>query len=516
VHGHDLAKFVAEGLPQTWEMLYTALAFTLPGMKRLFLAALLGFVACAPAVTRSNIPLPNPADLERVNAERLEIPGFQEIHTPEALNKAYFVRYSLPHDGKAKAVIVLMPGFLGGVANFDRVARGIVTADPSLEVWAVDRRSNALEDRAVLDEAWTKRDPMLAWRYHIRDAGTPKGFTPRQPKELGFMGYWGLETHLEDLRRVILFARGYGTRVILGGHSLGAAMVSLYAGWDFAGAAGYKDIDGLILLDGAAGNTGGSGITEKAYLEGQPGALGISTPGVRALEGGTATPYFNALGFDPLGLSKLSAASLLAGFDPSGDSPGGIVPYRASNLAAGLVTGDDNYSPISIFSISAGRATNAQIAINGLGIILGSGLTTLEVTGIAPGSNRVEWQTPPQDDAVEVTDPLDFARRFYTPNGDFEEWYFPLRLSLDISAAGLESPAWASTLHVRHVAETKLPTLAAIAGRGIVTAETAFKPLEAKTGQSIEKKLLPGYTHLDVLAARANPLVGWIVEFAGR
>jgi pimeloyl-ACP methyl ester carboxylesterase len=482
-------------------------------MKRLLLIALLGFVACAPAVGRSNVSVPNSADLERVNSERLEIPGFPEPHTPEALNKAYFVRYSLPHDGKAKAVVVLMPGFLGGVANFDRVARGIVSTDPSLEVWAVDRRSNALENHAVLDEAFAGRDPTIAWRYHIRDAGTPNGFTPRQPKDVGFMGYWGLETHLEDLRRVILFARGYGTRVILGGHSLGAATVSLYAGWDFAGAPGYKDIDGLILLDGAAGNTGGSGITESSYIEGQLGAFGITTPGTRALENGTATPYFNALGFDPLGLSKLSAASLLANFDPNGDSPGGIVPYPASNLAAGLVAGDDNYSPISIFSISAGRATNAQVAINGLGIILGSGLKTLEVTGVAPGERRVEWQSPAQDDPVEVTDPLDFARRFYTPNGDFQEWYFPLRLSLDISAAGLESPAWATTLHVRHVAETKLPTLAAIAGRGIVTAPNAFKPLEAKTGQTIEKKYLPGYTHLDVLAARANPLVGWIVEF---
>lgn len=486
-------------------------------MKR-FLLPLLALVACAPAAQPLSATVRISSDLQRVLAERLEIPGFAEPHTPEALNKALFVRYSLPKAGKASAVIVLMPGFLGGVTNFDRLARNVVSLDPSLEVWAVDRRSNALEDHRVLDAAYTKRDPMSAWRYHIRDAGTANGFEPLEPKAVAFMGYWGLQVHLEDLRRVVQLARGFGQRVILGGHSLGAAMVSLYAGWDFDGAPGYEDLDGLLLLDGAAGNTGGSSVAEAAYQNGQAGPFGTSAPGAKALEAGTALPFFSALGFDPLGLSRLSAAALLASVDPTGDSPGGIVDYPASNLAAGLVTGDDNYAPVSIFSVSSGRALNAQVAINGLAVIVAGlpGLQTLAVTGVAAGSSRVEWLSPLPTDRSEVTDPLDFAARFVTEKGDFQEWYFPVRLSLDIGASGLESPIWAQNLRVRHVADTKLPTLAVIAGRGIVTAPNAFKPLEAKTGTVVEKRYLPGYTHLDVLAARYDTLAQWVAEFASR
>jgi pimeloyl-ACP methyl ester carboxylesterase len=487
-------------------------------VKRFLCIGILALSACAPTAQPAvNVALPDPANLERVQAERLEIPGFPESHTPDALNKAYFVRYSLPRQQKARAVIVLMPGFLGGVANFDRLARTVVSRDASLEVWALDRRSNALEDHRALNEAYAKRDALIAWRYHIRDLGKPEGFKPLEPSTVKYMGYWGLQVHLEDWRRVVQLARGYSVRVILGGHSLGASLVTMYAGWDFDGTPGHRDVDGLLLLDGVAGSTGvGGGATERGYLEGQAGPFGTSSPGKRALENGEATPYFSALGFDPSGLSRLSAVALLAAFDPNGDSPGGLVNYPASNLAAGMVNGDDQYAVVRTFSISSGRALNAQVAINGLAVLFAglSGLTTLEVTGVTPGANRVEWQIPPPNDPREVTDPLDFATRFYTPNGDFQEWYFPARLTLDMNAAGLESPAWATELRVKHVSSTKLPTLAVIAGRGIVTNPNAFDALEAKTGQRIEKRVAPGFTHLDILAARANPLADWMIEFA--
>ena len=484
-------------------------------MKR-FLLPLLALVACAPAAQPSAATIPNPTDLQRVNAERLEIPGFAETHTPDRLNKALFVRYSLPKPGKASAVIVLMPGFLGGSSNFDRLARNVVSANPSLEVWAVDRRSNLLEDNSVLSKAYLERDPMQGWRYHIRDAGKTNGFKPLEAAQLGFMGSWGLEVHLEDLRRVVQLARGYGGRVILGGHSLGAAMVSLYAGWDFAGTPGYKDLDGLLLLDGVAGRTGtGAGITERDYEDGLIGPFGIRGAGRAALEAGTGVPFFSAMGFDPAGLARLSAGSLLAAFDPNGDSPGGVVPYAASNLAAAMAAGDNNYALVSAFSISSGYARNAAVAINALGYFVGNA-GVLSISGVQPAATRVEWQSPAATDLNELTDPEDFTQRFYNPLGDYQEWYFPVRLSLDIGAAGLESPVWARNLRVRHVADTKLPMLAVIGGRGIVTAPDAFKPLEAKMGRSIERRELPQYTHLDVLSARFDTLAVWIAEFAAR
>ncbi len=482
-------------------------------MKK-FLVLLLLLAACAPAVQPSTALIPDPKSLEDVRAERMTIAGFDEPNTPNELDKAYFVRYSLPQTSQARAVLVLMPGFLGGAANFDRLARGLVAKDPSFEVWAVDRRSNGLEEHSVLQEALKKRDPKLAWAYHIRDAGKQGGFMVKQPKDLKFMGFWGLETHLEDLRRVVRLARTYGKKVILGGHSLGAVMVSLYAGWDFAGQAGYADIDSLLLLDGVAGRTNNAnGISQADYQAGVVGPFGIRGAGQIGLENGSDVPFFSAFGFDPSGLSQLSAAALLAQFDPNGDSPGGIVNYPASNLAAGMISGDDQYALVNAFAISAGRASHAKVGINVLSWFVGG--WALTVTGAADGAKRVDWEIPAANDPNELTDPIDFAKRFYNPQADFQEWYFPARLSLDIGAVGIEAPTWArEKLRVRHIGQTKIPVMAIRGGRGIVTAADAYVPLEQKMQQKIDVKNMPNATHLDVLSARANPSVDWILELS--
>ena len=41
-----------------------------------------------------------------------------------------------------------------------------------------------------------------------------------------------------------------GRRVMLGGHSAGASTAVAYAAWDFHGRPGYRDLDGLVLIDG--------------------------------------------------------------------------------------------------------------------------------------------------------------------------------------------------------------------------------------------------------------------------
>ncbi len=391
-------------------------------MRILYLLCLSSLLfACAPNVQAPiAAAIPNPSALEAVKVEKNVIAGFQEPHTPMEYNKAIYLRYFAPNQ-KPRVVLVLMPGFLGGAQNFDRLARTMVSSDPSLEVWAVDRRSNALEDHSRLLEAYQKRDPMISWRYMIRDAGKPGSFQARTAREVAFMGYWGLKVHFEDLRAVVLKASETAPKVFFGGHSLGASLVGLYAGWDFAGTPGYQVLNGIILIDGVPGGGMGAGINEQQYQNGSNGFLGIRTAGITELEAGKATPYFEALTFSPSSLAKLGAAAQLAAFDPNGDSPGGIVPYAASNLAAAMVTGDDNYALINIFSISAGKATGAKLAINGLAVILSgfAGFQTPEIIGVLENSTRVNWQTPNQDDPLEHTDPLDFAGRFWTPNADF-------------------------------------------------------------------------------------------------
>ena len=41
---------------------------------------------------------------------------------------------------KAKRVLILVPGFLGGAGDFRLIARDIVKRVPGLQVWAFDRR----------------------------------------------------------------------------------------------------------------------------------------------------------------------------------------------------------------------------------------------------------------------------------------------------------------------------------------------------------------------------------------
>ncbi len=59
-----------------------------------------------------------------------------------------------------------MPGFLGGGPSFDGIARSVVrrcTEDGfPVEVWAIDRRSNGMEDLAGMNDAESAGDAEIA------------------------------------------------------------------------------------------------------------------------------------------------------------------------------------------------------------------------------------------------------------------------------------------------------------------------------------------------------------------
>src|SRR4051812_33991983 len=52
----------------------------------------------------------------------------------------------------AKTVLVLEPGFSGGAGDFTLVAHDLVDRVKGLQVWALDRRSQALEDTSMFDK----------------------------------------------------------------------------------------------------------------------------------------------------------------------------------------------------------------------------------------------------------------------------------------------------------------------------------------------------------------------------
>ena len=105
----------------------------------------------------------------------------------------------------------------------------------------MDRRQQAFEDTSVFASGDPQRaqDYYLGFRYG-RVAG----------EDAKFVADWGLKLQLADLRSVIRLARAGGRRVILGGHSAGASTAVAYAAWDFRGRPGYRDLDGLVLIDG--------------------------------------------------------------------------------------------------------------------------------------------------------------------------------------------------------------------------------------------------------------------------
>ena len=90
--------------------------------------------------------------LTRIPAVRVQRAGVTVPGTPAQYNASITVRYGA---SRPRAILLLMPGYLGGAGSFDRLARQIVARDPGVAVWAVDRRSNTLEPQAQLAGADT-------------------------------------------------------------------------------------------------------------------------------------------------------------------------------------------------------------------------------------------------------------------------------------------------------------------------------------------------------------------------
>ncbi len=384
-----------------------------------------------------------------------------------ALDKSYVLVY--PAQGSPRGTIVFVPGFLGGATNFDALARRLVQAAPGWSVWAWDRRANGLEDR----RGFASPDP---WAYYQEY---------RLP-DFPFLKDWGLRVHLDDLEQVIDQARKGGP-VVLAGHSLGASLASLFALYR-----GDK-ISGLILLDGAPRLVP---LTKEQYLGGTEGAFG-RLAGLNELLEGKSPPYINAFGLNPVGFAQAEAQAFMTAQNPQADAPPGWVPFRASRLAAALYRVDERYALSPIFAVSVGQALGRE-GINLLSFFVGSLVYTIR----GPRGGRVEWR-----DSGEATDPLEFISLYANPTTGFSEWFFPYRLSLDISAYDVAMP---------ELRPRSLPygVLALGAGRGLLPQVSSFKSVEELfPGTSADVRILPNLTHLDILTSRNGDAVGPIAAY---
>lgn len=203
------------------------------------------------------------------------IPGFNLSATPDRLDRIAFMRhwFGPPQPGPSpRAVLILIPGFFGGAEDFRYVGERLVRRLPWLQVWAVDRRNNFLENRCGMETAQGLGNPLAAVAYYFGTQDLPgcpphgdpdesiwngdAEFAVSQAEAMGVgMTEWGLATQLQDLRLLIELAHRQHrqAKVFLGGHSLGGMTAQIFAAWRFGSSsmtAGWRSIDGLVLVDG--------------------------------------------------------------------------------------------------------------------------------------------------------------------------------------------------------------------------------------------------------------------------
>lgn len=373
--------------------------------------------------------------------------------TPSELDFTQVLRYrqDTASPVPARAIILAMPGFLAGGAAFEGLARAMVkrgaASDFALEVWAIDRRSNLLEDLTGMDTAEAAGDPEIAQGYYFGretiDGEAFPGYLGQD--EVSYMSEWGLETHVDDLRAVLALipeAERQG-HVFLMGHSLGAFFTEVYAAWRFEdGTRGVEELAGLILIDGILGATPS---TETEYNDGTTG--GFATPGLTTVRERTRYTELPFLGIDVYARAEVLSMRALAApdevvVDIGRDRTAGLlldlslaeVPAM-TNRAAIAVAFDDQFAPLSFIRAKLGGLTGGPVEeyLNAL-----SGETLLQPTD--PDA-VYDWVDALDTDPTEFTTVQILAESFMHGRSNFAEWYFPSRLSLDIGAVGGASVA---------------------------------------------------------------------------
>lgn len=256
--------------------------------------------------------------------------------------------------------------------------------------------ARVLRGEAALDDAF---DYYAGW---ILDPLIQPHHEPIDETSFGFARRWGLGVLINDLRNVVRRAANRGRKVVLGGHSLGASTTLAYSAWDFEGRPGYRDIDGVVLIDGGLlGTYNGINRREakRALAE-----LGTISPFADILELGIpwAAGVLVELGglyakLDPTGASVLQAFPLV----PPEFKP----PVAATNRAALGYALDADTSPeeLGMIHVRAGR--------------------------LAPAGSPRDW------DDGEVTPIARVAETFGQEPVNAVEWYYPRRLNIDVDGA---------------------------------------------------------------------------------
>ena len=493
-------------------------------LVRFRLLALLAIAlsACMPIPTvRQDLKVPKPHFIHPEEAVALDfhvLEGYPEPHTPNAYNKAPYLRYALRDASEPpQRIFIFVSGIYGSAASMENLALQVVRSQENAEVWVHDRRSTILEDRSAILEAIEQKNPQIAYDYYIENLNKTSGFKALDYDEVDFMRYWGLEVHLQDLHRVVLEARANSPEVVLVGHSLAASIVGFYAAYQPTNfnQAGHEYIDKLVLIDGGLGRTGGFNgynIGPIPIVEAEKDLSDdffSSNDLAQLVQLGPFAP----LGFRPELYAKREVEAVYALLDPEGLSP--FYDFPMSNLAAFAHSRDDQFSPSTIFSATIGFPEGADFTGNPTALFL-EGLDGLEsrfIEGLAPGYDKVSWTSG--DPKREHTDAERYVKLWVNPYSNFNEWYFPLKLAVDISRLDVSLD---DTPHFISNSQVDVPTLAVGGGRGLVRNIDVFAAYSnSRAGSLFSSYVIPGFTHNDMIAAEDNPLVflmdAWLKQF---
>ncbi len=484
---------------------------------------------------------------------------------------------------QADAVTVLMPGLLEGAAAFDQVARNAVREGArrglDLEVWAIDRRANCMEDLTGLDLLERTGDREQALDYYYGGAAIAgRRFAGFKASDR-LLAEIGVAQTVEDLRTVLtreLPDQAWREQhVVCGGHSLGGPLVEAFAGWDFdsnratTADAGYRQCAGFFGFDTLLA----SGISTE-FLRAIPGLSGLTRgfgavvgqTAVRALRAGTVSRHVELLGVSPETLSLVEAVGYLAATSPAEDASPWIarIPHSAELRTFYHLAGsasfarwagsddslddlrfsfagffgqllDDNASPLGLVRASLGFPEGAPLIRNrladelalvpGLNVAVQRGQLVLPRRGTgalsgwrnydALGTGAAQLGAGYTTPSSEVTDAQQLARTTFEGPTNLTESWFPTRIVADLMALGSGDRSGALSRAVYPNPTRLQPRFTVMAGDGVLR----------KAGlQSGDPHItLPGYEHLDVLTAaerqnngRPEPSSQALVDFAAR
>jgi pimeloyl-ACP methyl ester carboxylesterase len=407
--------------------------------------------------------------------------GYAAPDTPAKYNKVGVIKVGAR---SAKNVLVLEPGTSAGGSYFVPLAQWIVSKAPGWQVWSMERRENLIEDQSELNKAKagnaTGRQLFDYYLGYLQDPHVKQHFHLIDNRTVGFAKQWGMTVAVQDLHGVIAAARQLGGKVVLGGHSLGGAVVTAYASWNFGGTPGADDLNGLVYIDGGGLSTESASGAQRALTK-----LDSNTVSPWLTFGGIPAPFaglYNATGSEGVML------------DPNAPSLGQRFAFLPKNLKPKVpVTNVAQYG----FALNVGTSPKNLVPAQAH---LGHGVSR---------HGRIHgW-----DGRGALTPITRYAQMFAgagIKNVDGTEWYFPQRLAADTGGvgSGLPNPAQ-QVLGIHSTLGNQLPKRlliyafgAALGGQGVLNAaKTLAQQSHIPSGNLVLINRQSTYAHNDPAGA---------------